>query len=463
MLKKYQRINLKIEKLAFGGDGIAKLDKMVVFVKGVVPGDEVEAEIFKIKKNYGEAKVLRIIKNSALRIKPKCKHFGVCGGCKMQSLAYKNQLKIKEDQVKDTLQHIGGLKVKVSPIIGCKNPWFYRNKMEFSFGKDENENFALGLHPAGEYYNVFNLEECFLQSNYCAFLVNTIRRFAVEKKLKPYHKNTGLLRSLYIREGKHTGEIMINLVISDENFPQWKEFKDFILEKSEKPLAKDNKKIISIYLTKTYVEKGKRTLIDEFLTYGNPTLNEYLYINKKEFLKFQIGPQSFFQPNTVQAEILYHEVLKAASLTSKELVFDLFCGTGTIGLFCASSCERVISVDCDKVAISNANQNAKLNNISNVVFFADDIGRALRKIKEKPDIIIVDPPRAGLAKKHLEKIVKFKARKIVYVSCNPTTLARDLKFLTENGYSVKNVQPVDMFPHTHHVEVVVEMENKNIF
>lgn len=460
MLKKGQKLNLKIDKLAFGGDGIAKLDKFVVFVKDVVPGDEIEGEITKIKKNYCEAKVVNRIKSSKLRIKPKCKHVGVCGGCKMQSLMYEDQLKIKEDQVKDALQHIGGFKVEVSPIIGCKDPWFYRNKMEFSFGEDENGNFALGLHPAGKYYNVFNLEECFLQSTYCAFLADIVRNFAIKNKLKLYRnrENIGLLRSLYIREGKHTGEVMVNLATSGEDFPQWKEFKDLILKESEKFFV--GSKIASIYLTKIHVEKGKKTFLDEFLIYGNPSLTEYLYIGEQDFLQFQIGPQSFFQPNTLQAEVLYQEVLKAASLTGKELVFDLFCGTGTIGLFCAPGCERVIGVDSDKTAISNANQNAKLNNISNVVFFTDDISRALCRIREKPDIIIVDPPRAGLAKKHLERIARFNAKKIVYVSCNPITLARDLKFLAENGYSVKNVQPVDMFPHTYHVEVVVEAVKK---
>lgn len=434
-LKKGQIVELKIEKLAFGGRGLGQLeDGLKVFVDGVVPGDLVEASFTKIKKNYAEADLVRILKESDLRIEPRCKHFERCGGCKFQMLSYKDQLQFKEEQVREALEHIGGFKnPPVEPIIGCEEQFFYRNKMEFSFGDESREDTVvrLGLHPPGRMFDVFDVEECFLGASQATEILERVRGFS---RKHGYDKD--FLNSLFLREGKNTGDMMVNLMTTSEDFPEVEEFAEMFQD------------MTSVYWSIIKRKRGMSTQIKEHLLSGKPCIRDRI-----GDLEFKISPQAFFQPNTVQAEVLYEKVLELAGLTGEEVVFDLYCGTGTIGLYCARQASRVYGLEINESAVANARQNALLNGIENAEFLCGDVERNILKIPAASDVVIVDPPRSGLTEKVLQKIIEFKPKRIVYVSCNPATLARDVK-----GLNVETIQPIDLFPQTAHVELVVLLE-----
>jgi len=481
-LKKREQISVKIEKLAFGGKGIAYTqnedqENFVIFVDKVVPGDEAIVELHKVKPNFAEARLIEITKLSPLRIQAKCPHFGTCGGCTFQILPYNKQLKIKESQVRESIEHIGGIKnMDFKPIIGCENEWFYRNKMEFSFGYEDDENLmdnkqiSLGLHPKGRRYDVFDLKKCYLESNDIGNFVQTVKDFMREKNITLYHgrKNTGVLRSITVREGKRSGERLVNLLTSGDKFEPKDEFVELLTEQAAE---KGFKPATSIYLTKQITQKGTRTRFEEKLLYGKPHLLEIMELEDGNKLKFEILPQAFFQTNTIQAEILYSKVLELGHITQQDNVFDLFCGTGTIGLFCAHKAKKVFGVDINKSAIENANSNARMNDIQNSTFVSGDAFKIIADLdensNEKPDIIIVDPPRAGLKEELCNHLLKLKAKRLIYVSCNPTTLARDLKILCGLDqsifphYKLNTIQPIDMFPHTYHVETVCELILQN--
>lgn len=462
-LKKGDEISLSIEKLAYGGAGIGYLQvedkKLVVFVEGALPGDEVAAKLKKIKPNYIEAELEKVIKKSPLRVKPRCPHFDVCGGCLLQTLSYDKQLLSKELQVKESLEHIGGFKSPpMGKIIGCKDPWFYRNKMEFSFGTEsiDSDEITVGLHPKHRRYDVFQVKTCFLETNDIGNLMLAVQNFARTYKLTPYNSksNTGLLRSITVREGKRTGKRLVNLLTSGEPFEQKDEFVKLLTED-----AKTNgfKESTSVYLTEQITQKGKKTEFRQTLLHGEKPLLETMILEDGSRLDFEILPLAFFQTNTLQAEILYHIVLQLGEISKKDTVFDLFCGTGTIGLFCAHKAKKVFGVDLNKNAIENAESNAKTNKINNVEFAVGDALKIVSEKTDKPDIVIVDPPRAGLGEKLCGHLLKIKAPQIIYVSCNPATLAGDLKQLCKEDYTLETVQPVDMFPHTYHIETVCKL------
>lgn len=447
--KKGEIIEVEIEKMAFGGIGIGKLENKIVFVENTVPGDVVNVSLTKIKPNFFEAKLVEFIKESESRIEPRCRHFHECGGCSFQYLSYENQLTIKEQQVKEALEHIGGFKnPKIKPIIGNKKPWFYRNKMEFSFYLDDEENLLVGLHPKGYRYEVFELKECFLQTDKTAEIVHLMQEFGREHNLKPFNfkKGTGLLRSMIIRFGRRTNERMINLIVSDEEFKFKNEFKKLF-----------EKFATSIYITQIIQKKGIKTEVKQELIFGKKVIIENMEISPSNKLKFEILPQAFFQPNTLQAEKLYSLVLEMGDIKKEDVVFDLFCGTGTIGLFIAHKAEKVYGADENIAAIENAKKNAQLNNIPNVEFIAGDAYKVVKEWGIKPDITIVDPPRSGLNKKLCDKLAKLKVRTIIYVSCNPSTQARDMKILKQGGYKLVSTQPVDMAPQTYHIETVSKL------
>jgi len=454
-LKKGELIQIEITKIAFGGAGIGHHEEKVVFVEDTVPGDKITAKITKIKSNFLEAELEEIVKPSSKRITPKCKHFNECGGCSLQYLDYEEQLNFKESQVTEALEHIGGFKnPPVEKIIGCKNPWFYRNKMEFSFSMNQTNKVFLGLHPKGYRYDVFELKECHLESDDIGILVGLVQKFAREKNLKAYNykTNSGLLRTLTVREGKRTGERLVNLVTSHEEFLHEKEFIKLLTESSE------IKKPTSIYITKHIAKKGNKTSFEVKNIFGKPSLTEELHINTKKKLSFDILPDAFFQPNTLQAELLYNQVLALGKVTKRDTVYDLFCGTGTIGLFCAHKAKSVFGVDINKNAIENAEQNAKLNEITNAVYQSGDAFEIIKSREDKPNVVIVDPPRNGLGDILCKHLLEIGAKRIVYVSCNPATLSRDLKILCENKYKLTIVQPVDMVPHTYHIETVCKLD-----
>ncbi len=444
--KKNQELELKIDSLVYGGSGIGQIDGFKVFVEKVAPGDETQVRMTRVKGSYGEAKLLNILKPSALRIEPRCKHFDVCGGCKWQFLDYAEQCKVKEQQVKDAVQRIGGLLPDlVKPIVPNETPWFYRNKMELSFGKSPDGKAMLGFYPPGYHYEVFDLEECFLQSALLPEIVKKVRDFANEYAIPVYdsHTHEGLLRSLTIREGKNTGEVMIILTTSTGVFDHREQFK---------ALFAGDERITSLYWNSIYQVPGQPTWIEENLLAGKEALTEALILENGQRLEFDILPQAFFQTNTKQAEVLYSHTLLAAGLTGEEVVFDLYCGTGTIGLFCAHKAKQVVGIEINESAVESARSNALRNKITNATFFLGGVEKRLEGLKEKPNVLIVDPPRAGLEGTVVEQCAAFRADKIVYVSCNPSTLARDLKLFAEKGYTTRMIQPVDMFPQTYHIE-----------
>lgn len=468
-ISKGKIIELKISDIAFEGLGIAKIkirDKdFVIFAENTAPGDIIEAEIIKIKKNYAVARRTREISASEMRIEPRCKHFGPaplfapksgagCGGCTWQFLKYEDQLALKQKFVADAFERIGGIKnPPVNRIIGCQNPWFYRNKMEYTFSNNEN-GLVLGFHMRRRFLDVFDMEECYLESQMSVKIAQFVKDWAESHKLTAYdpQKKTGFLRNLIIREARTAGERLVNLFTAFDDFPQCNDFCRGIKEAFPVEIS-------SLFWTSVKIQKGSRTKIQERCLQGKETLTEILRVpfrTKENLLTlvFDIAPQAFFQPNTKQAEILYSAVLNMADPKPSDAIFDLFCGTGTIGMFFAKTVSKVYGIELNESAVFSARKNAEKNSLKNIDFLCGDAGRKMAEIKEKPDIIIIDPPRAGISKKAIEKILELKAPKIIYVSCNPSTLSRDAKIFCGNSYEIERIQPIDMFPQTYHVETV---------
>lgn len=448
-----------IADLAFGGVGVGKIktdegSDFVIFVEGVVPGDEAKVILKRVKKNYAEAKLLEVIKPSAARITPRCRHFGICGGCSLQFLSYRDQLNWKEKMVRDALEKIGGFsQPPLEQIVGCSDPWFYRNKMEYSFSEPYlprgQVGQKLGLHEKKSFSRIFDLQECFLQSPLSVEILYKVRDWAREKNLKAYDPRygTGILKNLVVREGKNTGEVMVNLLTNGRDFSFDKEFVELICAAFPQ--------VTSLFRTAVTVRKGFRTVVEEIHLAGKKSLAETLTVGENT-LHFEIAPQAFFQPNSLQAQLLYGKVLESAAPKKQDTVLDLFCGTGTIGMFFASHVRQVSGMEINTSAIESARANASNNSIKNIEFLCRDISNFLSPQPSglNPSILITDPPRAGLTPHALLKILALKVPRWIYVSCNPTTLARDLKIICENGYRLEKAQPVDMFPQTYHVESV---------
>lgn len=449
-IKKKDIVELDIVDLAYGGTSVAKVDGLVVLVRGGIPGDVVKAEITKKKTNYAEGKVLQIIKESELRTKPVCSHFGLCGGCTWQDLKYEEQLKFKTKQVKESLKHIGGFSdPPVQDALACEEIFYYRNKMEYAFLPHPDKKLILGLHPRGRYDQVFDLKECFLQSKTANEIVDFVRRFAKEKNLPAFEpkSQSGLLRYLAIKEGKNTSMTMVNLVTYKGDFPFREEFCNTLFSnfRSVKSIVRNiNSKLAQIAVGE-----------EEVLLAGERTITEKL----GEFI-FEISSNSFFQTNTKQAEKLYQIVLNMAELEGDEEVLDLYCGNGTISLFLSKAVKKVIGVEAVSESVQNARRNAELNGVNNCEFICGETKKVLKDFESErriPQLVIIDPPRAGLHPHVIKSLLNMKPPKIVYVSCNPTTLARDLKIFCEKDYKLENVQPVDMFPHTYHIESAAKL------
>lgn len=470
-IKKGTEVNLTIESLAFGGKGIAKVDDFVIFVKNAIPGQTVKAFIYKKRSGYAEARPVEIIKESPDYTVPPCEHFKYCGGCTFQQLNYDEQIEQKKQQVIDAFQRLAGLDtVKIDKVIPSNNIYNYRNKMEFTFSnrrwilptepEDAPQGFALGLHIPGRFDKILNINECHIQPKLGNEILNFVREKAIELKLKPYDAKThiGFLRHLVLRFGVNTDEMMVNIVTSYENT-------DFLI-----PLVTDLVKkfpqitsvINNINTRKADIAFGEY----EIILHGEPIITD-----KIGDLTFEISANSFFQTNTLQAEKLYQAVLDGADLNGKETVYDLYCGTGSISLFLAQKAKEVYGFEMIRSAVEDAQQNAVANGIDNVQFFKANLDTYFKGFVSfsnftkkfeisKPDVVVIDPPRAGMHEDTVRYLPKFGAKKIVYVSCNPTTQARDLKILFAKGYKLTKVTVVDMFPHTPHIETVVVLENK---
>jgi 23S rRNA (uracil1939-C5)-methyltransferase len=447
------------------GNAVARVDNLVVFVPMLIPGDVVDIMVIKKRKKYLEGKVLKFHAYSPDRITPRCAHFGVCGGCKWQHLPYNLQLKFKEKQVRDNLIRIGKIEQPVlDPIIGSSEIYLYRNKLEYTFsnkrwltreevesGTEFEKESALGFHIPGLFDKVLDIEECHLQPEPSNSIRNAVRKYALANNLDFFdlREQKGFLRNLVIRNSLE-GKVMVIVVFFYEDVQMRVGLLDF--------LASEFFQISSLM----YVINSKR---NDSLNDQNPVLykGEDHLTENMDGLKFRIGPKSFCQTNTRQALELYRVALKFAGLTGKETVYDLYTGTGTIANFIARFAYKVIGIEYVDEAINDAIQNSVLNNITNTSFFAGDVKEILSQqfIEKngKPDIIITDPPRAGMHEDVIRVIKAAAPEKIVYISCNPSTQARDILLLSEDYYTDR-IQPVDMFPHTHHVENVVLLKRK---
>jgi 23S rRNA (uracil1939-C5)-methyltransferase len=471
-MKKGEVLRLKIESYAFEGKGISKIPfeedstenkKFVVFVNGSYPGDVVKAQIRRKKRSYAEAVVEEVITPSQDRTKAQCRYFGTCGGCKQQNLKYNVQLKYKQEQVTDAFNKLGGFEnFEIEEIIPSEKIFFYRNKMEFSFSdkrwltKDEirqnneiaDRNFALGLHIPRIFDKVLDITECFLQSEESNKILNFTRDFFKKKNASVFSTKTheGYLRHLVIKQASHTDDLMVNLVTSEQN-DEW------LAEYSEK--IKELVPRITTVINNINQKKAKTAYGDfEIIYSGNGYI--YDYIGK---YKFRISANSFFQTNTTQAANLYQIALDYAELNGTEVVYDLYSGAGTISIFVSEHTKEVYAFETIESAIKDARVNNELNDVTNVKHIQADLNKSFLPIVEskqlpKPDLILLDPPRAGMNPKTVKDLITLASPKIVYVSCNPTTQARDIKLLAEAGYKLIKIRPVDMFPHTYHIENV---------
>ncbi len=445
-----ETLELEVEDLAFGGRGVAKIEGLIVFVEGGLPGDKVLARIFKVRGNYAESKIEDLLVPSPHRAAPACEHFGVCGGCKWQNLEYSIQKKYKEDQLREALIHVGGIPdPPVESIIGARKIYYYRNKMEFSFHAGDNGETLLGLHIARRFQDVFQLRVCHLQSGLSNNIVEFIRRRSTELGLTPYHivRHEGYLRFLVIREGKFTGEVLVNIVTGKGEFPQLKVLGEETGKKFEPVVSVSH----TINPAKANVARGEK----ENVLYGANHIYEQL--GEK---KYRISANSFFQTNSYQIQRLYDLAVELAEPDRSERMIDLYSGTGTIAIYFSNLVKEIIGVETVAEAVADAETNARVNGATNCKFVVSDAEDYLRQVVGeggKFDLMILDPPRAGCHPKVVEFISAMKPRKLVYISCNPATLARDLKILTDNGYALERAVPIDLFPHTYHIEAACRL------
>jgi 23S rRNA (uracil1939-C5)-methyltransferase len=452
--------HVTIDNIGAEGKALARVDNVVVFVKDAVPGDEADLQVFRKKGRYMEARVVRFHRLSDQRAEPFCEHFGICGGCRWQHLPYERQLFYKQQQVTDAFRHIAGMEVpETLPILGSDPTILYRNKLEFTFsnhrwllGHESEEPVshtnALGLHVPGRFDKVVDIRRCYLQAAPSDRIRNFLREAALELGLSFYdHRtNEGLLRNLIIRTST-LGEVMVIISVQHDR-PEVYEMLDRV--------KKGFPELTSLMYTIN--PKKNETLYDqEILTCSG---RDHIF-EKLEDLTFKIGPKSFFQTNTYQALGLYRKTREFAGLTGKERVYDLYTGTGTIANFLARQAEEVVGIESVPEAIEDARVNSQINGITNTSFFAGDMKEIFSEafISENgiPDVIITDPPRSGMHRKVVEQILRIGAPKIVYVSCNPATQARDVEWLGRS-YDLVRIQPVDMFPHTFHVENIALLE-----
>ncbi|MBR1646064.1 MAG: 23S rRNA (uracil(1939)-C(5))-methyltransferase RlmD [Selenomonadaceae bacterium] len=439
---------IEISGLGSSGEGVGKLGELIVFVEGALPNEIVTAEITQTKKNYAVGKLIEVVKPSSERVKPFCPLYETCGGCQLQHMNYSAQLNRKRQQVVDAIERIGKLdNVEIFDTLGMENPLRYRNKMQFPVGK----NLRVGCYARGS-HKIIDTNSCLIQNAGNDKILNAVRKVAQKFNLQPYDEDThrGFLRHVMGRVGCD-GELMIVLVTATEKFPSAKSFVRALLK--ELPEVTSVQQNIQTF--RNNVILGRETKI----LYGKPTIHDTI-----GELKFNISARSFFQVNTVQAEVLYKTALDFCELHGHETVIDAYCGTGTISLFLAKRARKVFGVEVVGSAISDAKKNARENNIRNAEFIVGDAVKILPKLFDADihaDVVVVDPPRAGCDKKVLETFAAMCPEKIIYVSCNPATLARDLKILDELGYVTKKIQPVDMFPFTSHVEAVAQVVRKS--
>jgi len=447
---KDQELELDVESLAYGGNGVARHDGFVVFVRRGLPGDRVRARVTKVKRGYAEATATEVLAPGPARVEPVCAHFPACGGCRFQDLAYEMQLEQKHAQVRDALTRLGGIaEPPLEEIVPCgPEIYHYRNKLEYSFTAT-GDGVALGFHRAGRWDEVLQVDRCWLVDDAGNAIRDAVRNWAREEGLAPYSQadGSGYLRHLVVRQGRNTGQALVQLVTA----PGEKFETGYLVD-----VLRRVPEVRSIHWSVNDTP-AEVTNLPSRLLWGEPWIEEEL-----GGLRFRVRPNAFLQTNTAMAERLYALAHEAAGLTGGETVWDLYCGIGTIGLSLARDALTVWGIEVSEESVACALENAELNGITNSAFFAGNVGQVIEELLERsgpPDVVVVDPPRAGLAGKALRRLGRVGAPRLVYVSCNPTTLAGDAKALREEyGYELVRARPVDMFPHTPHVECVALLE-----
>jgi 23S rRNA (uracil1939-C5)-methyltransferase len=443
--QKGEELELEIGALAYGGAGVARRDGYVLFVQGAVPGDRVRARVTKRKRAYAEARMVELLDPSPDRIEPRAPH----PGAPWQVLPYERQLAEKESQVREALVRIGGFEEPpLEPIVPAVEPWRYRNKLEYSFGEADDGQLVLGFHKPGRWNEIDDVTEDILASERVDAIREAVKAWCRAEGLSAYDRRegSGFLRNLVVREGRRSGQIQARVVTSEGDFRS--------LE-----LAAALEGATGVLWTRTAgVAETTREGETDLLT-GSATIDEEITV-AGERLRFRISPDAFFQTNTEMAERLYGSAVELAELSGRERVYDLFSGIGTIALALAPVAGEVWGVELIEQAVADALENARLNGIDNARFYAGDVRTALRPLVEEagePDVLVVDPPRAGLSQKVVRRMIETQARRIVYVSCNPTTLAPNARQLADAGYVLDRVRPVDMFPQTPHIECVAQL------
>lgn len=473
-MKKNDIFDLEITDMGVDGEGIGHYEGMTFFVKDALIGDRIRARAMKLKKNYGYARVEEIVTPSAFRVEPECAHHRRCGGCQIQALSYEKQLEFKQQKVRGNLIRIGGfseeeIDAKTLPVVGMESPFRYRNKAQFPVGMDKDGNVVTGFYAART-HSIIPVEDCLLGVKENTPILNEIKAWMEENRVTAYDEvsGKGLLRHVLIRFGFTTKEIMVCLIINGKTLPAQKALLDR-LEKIEGMTSVS----ININAKNTNVILGDVTEC----IWGQAYITDYIHLRDTEndfaltdtAVAYRISPQSFYQVNPVQTEKLYSTALEYAGLTGEEYVWDLYCGIGTISLFLAQKAKKVYGVEIVPQAIEDAKNNAKLNGIENAEFFVGKAEEVLPEFYEKlsdgdamltPDVIVVDPPRKGCDEACLGTMLKMQPKRIVYVSCDSATLARDLKILCDGGYTVEKVRAFDQFAHTMHVETVAKLTRK---
>lgn len=483
MLKKDDQVTIEIEDIGTDGAGIGKADGYTLFVKDAVIGDIIKAKVIKAKKTYGYARLMEIITPSKDRVEPVCPVARQCGGCQIQQMSYSAQLKYKQKLVRDNLARIGGITdCEVLPVIGMENPFNYRNKAQYPVGRNKDGKVVIGFY-AGRTHSIVDYTQCAIGAPENAQILEKIRTFINENNISVYDEQShkGLIRHILIRTGKHTGQIMVCLIINGKTLPHADKLADCL-----KDISGMSSIMININKERTNVILGSECSV----IWGNSYIEDSIC-----GIMFRISPLSFFQVNPVQTEKLYRKALEYAELTGNETVWDLYCGIGTISLLMATKARKVYGVEIVPQAIEDAKNNALRNSLNNAEFFVGKAEEVVPRIYDEdmkkaenepvdskenskensglpdsasdesvmrinPDVVVVDPPRKGCDETLLDTIVKMNPKRIVYVSCDSATLARDLKYLAANGYEIARVQPVDQFAHTVHVETVVQLVRK---
>jgi len=452
LLKKNEEYVVEIIDNGFKGEGIAKIENFTIFVDGAIKGEKIKIKILKVTSSHAFGKIIEIIEKSENRIEEDCSTYKKCGGCELRHIDYETTINMKKYSVENTLKKTLSIKdIEVNEVIKMDNPYFYRNKLQYPIGVDDNNNPVMGVY-AQRSHKIIETNECRIQNKLCQNIAKDIFKFIKENNIKVYNEKTltGSIRHIIVRIGIKTNEVLVTLVTNERKIEKEDLLVKYITEKYKeiKTIAKN------INSKNTNVILGNKTEI----IFGDGYIEDY--IGK---FKFKISPRSFYQVNPVQTEKLYSKAVEYASLTGEETIFDLYCGIGTIGIFASDNVKKIYGIETIKEAIDDAKENAKINAVNNSEFFVGDVEKVLPEfIKERnitADVIFIDPPRKGCDNTALETILNIEPKKIVYVSCNPASLARDLKTLEEK-YKIEKLAICDMFPFTHHVECVTSLKLK---